>query len=109
MPSPSTLRRFISLQDAAAMLSVSTKTCARRVADGTLPGYHVAGTRAVRVELAQVEDMLQPVAESTSDGALLEHVRRVVDAAPELTPEQRDQLATILRRANATPANGDPV
>jgi hypothetical protein len=31
--------------------------------------------------------------------SLAEHIRRVVDAAPPLTPEQRDRLAVLLRPA----------
>jgi len=30
-------------------------------------------------------------------GALERHIRRMVDAAPPLTPEQRDRLALLLR------------
>lgn len=32
---------------------------------------------------------------------LEEHVRRIVDAAPPLTPEQRDKIATLLRASTA--------
>ena len=34
---------------------------------------------------------------------LAEHIRRVVDAAPPLSPEQRDRLALLLRGAGARP------
>jgi len=47
------------------------------------------------------------IADATRDLAaerLAEHVRRVVDAFPPLTPEQRDRIAALLRDA---PANGD--
>jgi hypothetical protein len=33
---------------------------------------------------------------------LEEHVRRVVDAAPPLTPEQRDKLAALLRAPSSS-------
>lgn len=32
-----------------------------------------------------------------TEAVLAEHIRRVVDAAPALTPEQRDRLALLLR------------
>ena len=35
------------------------------------------------------------------DAALLEAAQRVADEAPELTPEQRDQLAVLLHAPSA--------
>lgn len=32
-----------------------------------------------------------------AEAALAEHIRRVVDAAPDLSPEQLDRLALLLR------------
>lgn len=37
---------------------------------------------------------------------LEEHVRNVVDAAPPLTPAQRDRIAAILRGGDTTPLAG---
>jgi hypothetical protein len=37
------------------------------------------------------------VGAAIADDQVSEHVRRVVDTAPELTPEQRDRLARLLR------------
>ncbi len=45
---------LISLQDAASMLGVSTKTLRRRVADGTLVAYRV-GPKLLRVDRFEVE------------------------------------------------------
>lgn len=46
-------------------------------------------------------------AQRDMDVALLEdHVRRVVDAAPPLSPEQRDRLAALLRPTTSTGGAG---
>lgn len=41
----------------------------------------------------------KPTAEAGTSTAerLAEHIRRIVDEAPPLSPEQRDRLATLLR------------
>ncbi len=36
-----------------------------------------------------------------AEAALAEHIRRVVDAAPEMTSEQKDRLALLLRGSAA--------
>jgi hypothetical protein len=35
------------------------------------------------------------------------HITRIVNRAPELTPEQRDRLATLLRPSGRTPDSGE--
>jgi hypothetical protein len=43
-----------------------------------------------------------------ADARLQEHIKRVVDAAPPLTPAQRDKLALLLRQpAEPHPLEGD--
>jgi len=59
--------RYISLQEAADRLTVDKRTIRRRIADGLLPAYSVAGTRAVRVRVADVEALLVQI--PTVDGA----------------------------------------
>jgi excisionase family DNA binding protein len=44
---------YVSLVEAAALMSVSVKTVRRRIADGTLPAYR-CGRRSIRV---RVEDL----------------------------------------------------
>lgn len=36
--------------------------------------------------------------------ALAEHIRKVIESAPPLTPEQRDRLAVLLRPKSGTAA-----
>lgn len=40
---------------------------------------------------------------------LAEHIARVVDSAPELTQDQRDRLALVLRPANRPTADTTPI
>jgi excisionase family DNA binding protein len=53
-------RHFVSIEQAANYTGLSTKTLRRRIADGTLTGYR-AGPKLVRVDLADVDRMLQPI------------------------------------------------
>lgn len=46
-----------------------------------------------------------PLAETRRVEQLEERIRRVVDAAPPLTAEQRDKLALLLRASYARPAH----
>lgn len=46
-------RRFGTLEDAAAMMGVSTKTIQRRIADGTITAYRL-GSRTVRIDLDEL-------------------------------------------------------
>lgn len=52
-----TLPRYISLEEAAEMMSVSTKTIRRRISDGTIPAYH-CGSRPIRIKLDDLEAAL---------------------------------------------------
>lgn len=58
---PPTARRLVSLEKAAEYLGVAPLTIRRRIADGTIRGYRVDGTRAVRVDLTDVDAMLRPI------------------------------------------------
>lgn len=53
--------RFISLEHAAKRLDTSTRTIRRRIADGTLSGYRLANSRAVRVAESDVTALLRPI------------------------------------------------
>jgi excisionase family DNA binding protein len=52
-----TRSNYISLAEAAELMSVSIKTVRRRIADGTLPAYR-CGQRVIRV---RVEDLHQAI------------------------------------------------
>lgn len=51
---------FVSLQDAAALYSVSVDLLRQRIADGQLPAVH-AGRRLIRVRLEDLTQLFRPV------------------------------------------------
>jgi excisionase family DNA binding protein len=53
-------RRFSSIDRAAQLASVSTKTIRRRIADGSITGYRF-GPRVIRVDLDEVESLFKPI------------------------------------------------
>jgi excisionase family DNA binding protein len=102
-------QRLVSPTAAGAYAGCHERTIKRRIDDGTLTGYRW-GPRLLRVDLDEVDAMLavatprgsasrtEPEADrDLAAERLAEHVQRVVDAAPALTPEQRDRLALLLR------------
>ncbi len=55
------VRKYESIEDAAARLDVNPRTIRRRIADGTLTGYRV-GTKTIRVECVEVDErLLRPI------------------------------------------------
>jgi excisionase family DNA binding protein len=58
----------ITIQQAAEYLGVSTWTVRRRIADGTLTGYRITNSRAIRLDRAEVEQLLRPIP-TTGGGA----------------------------------------
>lgn len=53
-------RRLVSIQQAAAECSVSSKTIRRRIADGSLTAYRL-GPRVIRVDHAELTALLRPI------------------------------------------------
>ncbi len=51
---------YLSLEEAAAVMSLSVKTIRRRIADGTIPAYQ-CGRRPIRIRLADLEAALRPI------------------------------------------------
>lgn len=105
-------RRLVSLSEAADYLGVTALTVRRRIADGRLTGYRI-GPKVLRVDLNEVEALVSPIptaearvpdldpASAPMPDRLAEHVRRLVDAAPPLSDDQRDDLARLLRGARS--------
>lgn len=54
------LPRFITLDEAADVLSLDEKTIRRYIANGELAGYRI-GPRALRVTLAEVLALVKPI------------------------------------------------
>lgn len=54
---------WIDLTNATNRTGLSRKTLYRRIKDGTLRAYHVAGTRAVRVNTDDLDALFVPYGE----------------------------------------------
>jgi excisionase family DNA binding protein len=68
--SVSQTKRFISIADAAQHLDVSLKTIRRRIAAGDLKAYRLGGSRVLRVNLNELDDLMRPIptVRATDDG-----------------------------------------
>ena len=53
--------RWIDVPEAVEYTSLSMQTLRRRIRDGTLTAYRVAGTRALRVNTADLDALFVPV------------------------------------------------
>ncbi len=51
---------YVSLEEAAEMMSLSTRTIRRRISDGTIPAYQ-CGRRSIRLRLDELESALRPI------------------------------------------------
>ena len=51
---------YLSLEEAAEVMSLSVKTIRRRVADGTIPAYQ-CGKRPIRIRLDELEAALRRI------------------------------------------------
>ena len=51
---PRALPVYLSIEQAAELMSMSTKTIRRRISDGTLPAYQ-CGRRPIRIRLEDLE------------------------------------------------------
>ncbi|WP_051036717.1 helix-turn-helix transcriptional regulator [Nocardia otitidiscaviarum] len=53
--------RYVSLDQAAEAWGVSVRTIRRRIADGTITGYRVPHTRAIRVDMNELDSIMKPM------------------------------------------------
>jgi excisionase family DNA binding protein len=51
---------YVSLEEAADMLGLSTRTIRRRISDGTIPAYQ-CGRRAIRIRVDELEAALRRI------------------------------------------------
>jgi excisionase family DNA binding protein len=54
------LPTYLSLNQAASIMSLSVKTLRRRIADGTIPAYQ-CGRRPIRIRLDELEAAMRPI------------------------------------------------
>lgn len=78
---------------AAEILHVSRLTIHRMVQRGELTGYRVTSGRT-KVSESEVRAHIEVTAPDSV--GLDAHIRRIVDAAPALTPEQLERLRALL-------------
>ncbi len=52
------LPTYVSLEEAAEMMSLSTRTIRRRISDGTIPAYK-CGRRAIRIRVDELQAALR--------------------------------------------------
>lgn len=55
------MSEFISLEEAADILGVTTRTIRRRIADGSLRAYRIRNSRLIRLNEADVRGLLEPI------------------------------------------------
>ncbi len=51
---------YVSLEEAAEIMSLSTRTIRRRISDGTIPAYQ-CGRRSIRLRLDELESALRRI------------------------------------------------
>ncbi|GAA1450990.1 hypothetical protein GCM10009641_84590 [Mycobacterium cookii] len=54
IPRPRVLPVYLSIEEAAEVMSLSTKTIRRRISDGSIPAYR-CGRRNIRIRLDELE------------------------------------------------------
>jgi excisionase family DNA binding protein len=52
--------QYVTLAEAAELMSVSVKTLRRRIADGTIPAYR-CGRRVIRIRVADLQRAFCPI------------------------------------------------
>lgn len=56
-----TKTRLASIDEAAEYLGVNPRTIRRRIAEGEIPAFRIAGTRTIRIRLEDLEASLRPI------------------------------------------------
>jgi excisionase family DNA binding protein len=96
---------WLTVDQAAAYSGFSTRTIRQRIHDGDLPACVPRGSRLLRIDRADVDDMI------AGRESLAARIRRVLadhgDELPDLTDEQITVLARLLPRPRAEAGDGD--
>lgn len=87
--------RDLGVTEACAALGLHSLSIRRYIASGRLYAYKLGNGRNWLIPADAIRDFI--AGEAISVDPLAEHVAAVVAAAPELTTEQRDKLAGLLR------------
>jgi excisionase family DNA binding protein len=62
------LRPYLTIRETATLLALSKRTIDRYIAEGKLKVYRVAGEKAIRIKLEDVEARLIPVSGGALEG-----------------------------------------
>lgn len=88
---------LLTIPQAAEYLNCSIETIRRRIRLGQLSACRT-GPRLIRIKRYDLDAHAAPIARTPATD-LEEHIRRVVDAAPVLSNEQRTRLAALFAPA----------
>jgi excisionase family DNA binding protein len=61
---------YLSVRQAADLLSVSTRTIRRYIKQWHLPAYRIAGQPTIRIKREDIESLLEPIAAEGSDDGI---------------------------------------
>jgi excisionase family DNA binding protein len=62
------LHQYLTVRDTATLLALSKRTIHRYIAEGKLKAYRVAGEKAIRIKLEDVEALLIPISGALKGG-----------------------------------------
>ncbi len=87
-------KRCYTMPEFAETFGLSLKDVQRKVSNGTIPSFKLGGARRIPADV--VDALLTPQPPDNLAAKIDGHIRRLVDAAPQLTREQRDRIAALL-------------
>jgi excisionase family DNA binding protein len=90
--------KLISIRDVCDRYGLSDKTVRRKIKAGELPAYRI-GNRLYKLDADQVEETLLRPANHQADIAAA--VDKVLAGWPDLTDEQLERIAALLRVGGA--------
>lgn len=96
MATPATFGDFVTVREAAELRRSHPETIRRHIREGKLRAYRSGGKFLLRRDDLTLDEAYAGPMPTSSAQELDEHIARLVDAAPPLTPEQRDRLAVLL-------------
>ena len=63
-------RPYLTIRETATLLALSKRTIHRYIAEGKLKAYRVAGEKAIRIKVEDVEALLIPVSVGAPNGRI---------------------------------------
>jgi excisionase family DNA binding protein len=97
---PAPRRALLTIQQAADEINNSPKSIRRWIAQGRLRAVRV-GPRAIRIDRADLDQLITPAGRAESPDDLVERIARIVTGSP-LSDDEIDQLARVLRAGATT-------